>query len=268
MLNRSVLSFFQLHLIILLLITLTITLTALYWTVIALRLNYQLNRNGLAIQWGLIQQRIPFDKIEAIIPGHNLPPIPDFRGLNIAGLQFGWGQLAEYGPVKIQATAPAVASLLIVTSELAYLISPVTADSFIKAWQARQTLGPTQDWSTGPRRCWPLNIPLLNDRLAWLLLGLAALVYLSHFGYLTLNYGSLPASLPIFFNAFGQADRIANKSALFILPIAGISVLTLNTLLGGLVYRRDKLATYLLWGCTIAMQLSIWVALLTIIPAT
>ena len=253
-------------LIIGLLITLAVTLVTLYGAMIAFRLNYHLNRNGLAIQWGLIQQRIPFDAIEKIIPGQSLSPIPNFRGLNIAGLQFGWGDLAEYGQVKIQATAPAVNSLLVVTTGQAYLISPSSPDSFIKAWQARQMLGPTQDWSTGPERSWPLKSPILRDRLTWWLLGLAGGIFLIHFGYLSLNYADLPPSVPIFFNALGQADRIANKSALFTLSVAGAGVLALNGLLGMLVYGREKLAAYLLWGSAIVMQIALWIALVTIIP--
>jgi hypothetical protein len=73
---------------------------ALYWAVIAFRLHYHLSRNGLAIQWGLGQQLIPFDSIEKVVPGKNLSTRPTFRGLNMAGLHLGWGELAEYGKLK------------------------------------------------------------------------------------------------------------------------------------------------------------------------
>ena len=252
------------QLIIGLLVTLASTGLALYWATIAFKLQYHLNRNGLAIQWGLIQQRIPFNAIEKIIPGKNLPTIPNFRGVNIAGLQFGRAQLADYGPIKIQTTAPPADSLLIVTPNQSYLISPHAPDNFIRAWQARQTLGPTQQWSTGVQRSWPFNIPMLTDPLTWWLLGLAALIFLGHFGYLTLKFSDLPAVLPIHFNALGQADRIADKSDLLTLPAAGAIVLIFNTLLGGLFYGRDKMAAYLLWGSAIFLQLCLWVAVLTL----
>jgi len=249
-----------------LLVALGVTLVTLYWALIAFNLRYHLNRNGLAIQWGLIQQRIPFERIEAIIPGHTLAAIPGYRGLSIAGLQSGWAELGGYGPVKVQTTAPLADSLLVVAPGQSYLISPLTPDRFVKAWQTRQKLGPTQDWSTGAQRSWPLNSPLVNDRLAWWLLGLATLAYLIHFGYLSLNFADLPPSLPIHFNTLGQADRIANKSALFTLSLAGALVLFLNSLLGGMAYSRDKVAAYLLWGSAIVMQVCLWIALLTIIP--
>ena len=45
---------------------------------------------------------------------------------------------------------------------------------------------------------------------------------------------------------------------------AGAIVLGLNTLLGSLIYRREKVAAYLLWGSAIVMQIFLWLAVLTI----
>lgn len=239
---------------------------ALYWTLVAFRLHYHLNRNGLAIQWGLAQVLIPLESIQQIVPGKTLSTSPKFRGLNLAGLRFGWGELAEYGQLKFLATAALAESLLVVTPQQTYVISPQHPDHFLQAWQARQALGPTQQWTSGLRRSWPFNYPLLADPLTWWLIGLGALACLALLGYLALIFSELPRSLPIHFNAFGLADRIADKSALFTLPFAGAAVLLVNTVLGGLVYRWEKVAAYLLWGSAIAMQIYLWIALLTLTP--
>ena len=61
-----------------------------------------------------------------------------------------------------------------------------------------------------------------------------------------------------------RADRIADKLVLFTLPAAGAIVWLTNAILGSLIYRREKVAAYLLWGSSIAMQLCLWVAVLTI----
>jgi hypothetical protein len=248
-----------------LLLTLAITIIALYWTTIAARLRYDLNRNGLAIQWGLSRHRIPFDNIQAVIPGQSLTTSPQFWGLNIIGLRLGWGRLDEYGLARFHATAPLAKSLLVVTSDRTYVISPRHPDRFLQAWQNRQSLGPTQQWSAGVQRSWPLNTPFLADPLAWVLLGSAGLLWLALLGYLAFIFSDLPASLPVHFNALGHADRIANKSTLFILPAVGAIVLIANALLGELIYRREKVAAYLLWGSTIVMQVCLWIAVLTII---
>ncbi len=254
--------FFQLF--VALLIALAATGLALYWAVVAFKLHYHLNRNGLAIQWGLAQQRIPFASIKAIITGQNITALSNFKGFNLAGLQIGRAETAEYGPVRIRATAGLNNSLLVVAADQCYLISPRQPEAFIKAWQVRQPLGPTQQWSAGLYRSGLFGHPLLTDPLAGVLLGAAFLVYLSLFGYLSLIFADLPAALPIHFNALGQADRIASKSALLTLPAAGAIVLGLNALLGTFIYRREKVAAYLLWGSAIVMQLFLWVALLTL----
>jgi hypothetical protein len=246
-----------------LLLALAVMGLALYGTMIVFKLHYRLNRNGLVIQWGLARQIIPFENIKKLIPGKALPP-PKFRGLNIAGLRLGWGELAEYGPLKFYTTARLAGSLLVVTPDQAYLISPDQPDNFIEAWQIRRRLGPTQDWSIEVRRSWPLNIPLLADPLTWWLWGLAALACFALFGYISLKLPELPPSLPIHFNTLGHSDRIADKSMLLMLPAAGAIGLVFNAVLGCLIYRRERVGAYLLWGVAIALQICLWVAMLTI----
>jgi hypothetical protein len=247
-----------------LLIALGLTAIALHWTLIAFKLGYHLNRNGLGIQWGLGQQRIPFRAIETIVPGETVSPLPHFRGVNLGGLRFGWSKSAEYGSLKFRATAPLTQSLLIVTADEAYVISPNRPDSFLKAWQTRQGLGPTQQWTMQVHRQWPLNIRLLVDPLTWWLVAGSALLGLALFGYIALRYPELPQALPVHFDSLGRADRIANKVTLFILSAAGAIVWSMNAILGGLIYRREKVAAYLLWGVAIVVQLCLWVAVLTI----
>ena len=246
-------------------VMLGLTSTALYWTQIAFRLDYHLNRNGLAIQWGFAQQLIPFESIKNIIPGQELSTSTTFKGINIAGLRFGWGELAGYGAIKFYTTATLANSLLIVTPGQSYVISPRQPGKFLHAWQARQSLGPTQTWPAGIRRNWPLNTPLLADPLTWRLLGLAALTCLALFGYLSLTFPELPRQLPIQFDISGQA-RMADKSILFAFPGLGLFIMILNAILGSLIYRYEKVGAYLLWGSAIAMQVCLWVAVLTIVP--
>lgn len=246
------------------LVVLGVMLLALYWAVVAFKLHYHLNRNGLAIQWGLAQVLVPFENIQAVISGKTLSTSPTFRGLNLAGLRFGWGELAEYGRLKFLTTADPTESLFVVTTQQIYVISPRQPDAFLEAWQARQALGPTQQWLLGMRRSWPFSYPLLADPLTWWLFGLGVLACFSLLGYLCLNFAELPRSLPIHFNAFGVADRIADKSALFTLPLAGAAILLVNIVFGSLVYRWEKVAAYLLWGSALALQICLWVAVITL----
>lgn len=244
-----------------------LTLIALYWAIAGLTLQYHLNRNGIIIHWGFTQQYIPFEHIVEIVPGHTLPALPTFKGINLGGLRFGRGELAGYSTLRFRSTAAVGHSVLVVTQRASYLISPQQPDEFIKAWQNRQTLGPTQDWTEGLSRHWPFDTPLFSDVLAWWLLGLSGVLLLVLLGLISLTYSALPAALPIHFDSLGRADRIAPKLFLFTLPAAGAIVWAVNLVFGGLLYRREQLGAYLLWGSTIITMICLWVALFTITGA-
>jgi hypothetical protein len=247
-----------------LLAALVIMITAIYWAIIAYKLYYHLNRNGLAIQWGLTRQRIPFNQIKAVIPGREVADITALKAMNVAGLHFGRSLLPDYGPVRIFGTAPAPDSVLVVTPFQSYLISPQSPEHFMAAWQARQNLGPTQPWTESVQRSWPMNLPFLTDPLAWGMAGAAIMAYLAMFGYLAQKFPELPASLPIHFNALGQPDRIADKSALFTLVTAGGLILVLNAVIGSFIYRRERVAAYLLWATAVMVQFLLWGAMIAL----
>ena len=249
------------------LVALGITGVALYLSLVAFRLDYHLSRNGVTIQWGLGQQRIPIEAIEKIIFGQQINTLPNFSSVNLGGLRLGWGESSDYGPLKLRTTAPTDHSLLIVTPNVSYLISPHQPQAFIKAWQIRRELGPTQHWNAQTRRQWPFNLPQFTDPLTWWLLAIAAALCFVLFGYIALQYANLPQALPVHFNNLGRADRIANKVTLFVFPAAGTLVWLVNGVLGILFYRREKVAAYFLWGSSIAMQLCLWLATLTIASA-
>jgi hypothetical protein len=248
-----------------LLVLAALSLTALYWTVAVFTLRYHLNRNGLIISWGLGQQRIPFNRIEQIVPGHTITEPATFNGLNLAGLRFGRGRMANLGPLKFWATSPLPQSMLIVTPGQTYVISPSQPAGLLQAWQARRSLGPTQQWAEEIHRRWPLNLTILSDRVARWLLGAAALLLLALLGYISLNYLNIPPSISIHFNSLGQVDLMASKPFVFLLPAVGAMIWGLNLIIGSTIYRYEKMGTYLLWGSTIAVQLGLWGAALTII---
>lgn len=237
---------------------------ALYWTLVAFKLHYHLNRNGLVVTWGLARQLIPFNSIEDIIPGTELAAPAKFKGISLGGLRLGPGEIAGFGPLKFYTTAALANSLVVMTPGQAYAISPRQPESLLHAWQARQTLGPTQQWRAEIRRSWPKEGSVLVDALGLGLLVLAGLACLALFGYLAAVLPKLPPSIPIHFDAFGRADRIADKSALLMLLAAGVSILVMNALFGSLIYRWEKVTAYLLWGSTIVIQVCLLLAVLMI----
>ena len=65
--------------------------------------------------------------------------------------------------------------------------------------------------------------------------------------------------IPLHYNVAGIVDRRGPMSQAFILPLIGLLALGANTLLGGLFYRREQMASYLLWGGAIIVQLLLWI---------
>jgi uncharacterized membrane protein len=247
------------------LFALIIALVALYHTIVVFSMHYHLNRNGLTIRYGVRQQRIPLKEIQFITPAQSVSSQINFRGINILGLYLGYGRLAGHGPLVLHGTSPFRYCTLVVTPERTYVISPAEITALIHSWRACQEIGSTQEWSVTNTFLPPFDIPLLNDGLAWGLLAAGLMLLVALVGAISLNYAELPAALPVHFDNLGRADRIEPKIFLYTLPAVGAVVWLVNLLAGVFIYRREQLGAYLLWGSTAAIQVSLWVALFTII---
>jgi hypothetical protein len=110
---------------------------------------------------------------------------------------------------------------------------------------------------------------VIRDRYLWALVIVALIVNLGLFAYLILEFNRVPPTLPplvpLHFDASGEPDRIEPRSALFSLPQIGLIVIVGNLMLGALMYRREPLATYLLAGTAIIIQLLLWLATIQIV---
>jgi uncharacterized membrane protein len=110
---------------------------------------------------------------------------------------------------------------------------------------------------------------VVRDRYLWALVIVALIVNLGLFAYLILEFSRVPPTLPplvpLHFDASGEPDRIEPRTALFSLPQIGLIVILGNLALGALMYRREPLATYLLAGTAIVIQLLLWLATIQIV---
>jgi hypothetical protein len=245
-----------------------------YWTYGFFTLRYHLDRNGLVIRWGGDRQIVPIGRIQAITrtpdagervashaqdaPGDGV--LSSFRGVAWPGYRVGQGQLVGAGPTLFRSTTPLEDSLLVMTPSLAYVISPADSGGFIKAWEVRKSLGPTQSWTQEAQPVSWLAIPFWSDRLAYGLI-IAALVAGAAFAaYVWACYPALPERLPFHFNAAGQVDRVGSKGEILRLPTSGLLLLLVNLLLGLALHKRERLAAYLAWGGAIAVQILLWLA--------
>ncbi len=232
-----------------------------YWLYGLFTLKYHLDRNRLFIRWGPTWQVIPLPDIERVEVGPQLTSRLRYRGAWWPGYWAGLGEVADVGLTLFYATAPAARQVLLVTPALAYAISPPDPEAFIREFRLRRRMGPTQWVEQSSHRPTFARWSFFSDRAAQGLLALAGLTTAALFGRLCWRYPSLPARLALHFDAQGRADRIGQQSELFVLPIIGLLVLAVNLVLGFLLYRRERVGAYLVWGSAAAVHVLLWLAL-------
>ncbi len=229
------------------------------------RSGYGLDRNQLTIAWGDISHVIPIHLIDRIIPGETVSSRIRFRGGRWPGLWVGQGEVSGIGLTLFNATTSLERQLLIITSMAAYAISPIDREGFLQAFEARRAMGPTQDVLQTSLRPPLFDLPLWADRVAQRLLMGAGVLCAALFAYICLKYPNLPPRTPLHFDAVGVPDRYGGPSEVFILPAIGLLVLSVNALTGVLIYLRERVPAYILWGGAILAQGLLWVAAVTLL---
>jgi len=243
----------------------------LYRSIAALSLRYRLDRNGLVITWGASRLVVPMEHIQAIVPGSQISseggPATRPRAWweeIWTGLRAGRTRLAGDRLAHLRTTASLVRSIVVLTPDRAYVVSPHDPVAFIEAWHARRPLGPTQHWHEEEQLARLLSLPIWQDSLAWSLTGFGLLANLTLHGYLALVYDRLPVILPFHFDALGWADRLNSRVEILRLPQVALLMLAMDLALGFAIYRRERVAAYLVWSGGLVLQLLVWGAVLTI----
>ncbi len=224
------------------------------------RSGYDVDRNAVTIQWGPVKQIVPVESIQRIMLGTEVEgSVQGFRGWRWPGLMQGQGEVPEADLTVFYASASLPQQLILVTPSISYAISPADRAGFIESIKARYELGPTQAVEQTTEHPAFFDWPLWGDRVAHYLVITGATMCLLLFGLVSLRFPHLPPVIPLHYNAFGLPDRTGPATQTFILPLIGLLALGANTLLGGLFYRREQVASYLLWGGTIVVQVLLWI---------
>ncbi len=242
-----------------------------YRTWSTLSLEYWVDRDAVTIAWGPLREVIPLGEIKHIQRG-------GFEG--VRGRWWEWpnpfltrGDVEGVGHIVSLATRPAPEQVVIFTeqydrertSTVGYALSPSAPAALIEAIQARYVLGPNRLRRLGRKvpAIWQWDI--WRDRLGLGMVGVALLLNLALFGFLCIRFPSLPAMLPLHYDAAGQPDRLGAPAALFVLPVIGLAALTLNGIWGGFLYARQRPGAYLLWAGALLVQFLAGFALLNLV---
>jgi len=224
-------------------------------------LTYVVDRNGLQICCGGLTRRVPMAAITAFVPAGLVALWPkQFWRFKLPNWWIG-----TYHGVGFYNTAPLQRSLAAQTQQGTIVISPAEPQAFLKAWQLRLPLGPTQTWTSAAAR-WPFfDLPFWFDPLAWRLAGGAILLCLILVGATMTAYPTWPPSIPISFNTLGRASVVASREQVLWLPMFGVAVLALNLVLGAIWHQKERLAAYLLWFVALLAQIGVWVAIRAVV---
>lgn len=229
-----------------------------YWLAHGVRAEYALDRNALLIRWGGYTEQLPLPEIVAV---ESETPLTWVRGVRWPGYAFGWARDAQGRAVRCYTTGLDNA-LVLRTAERAYALTPQQRDAFLEGLHQRLEMGPTQE--VAPAQSAPafLAWAFWRDALAvGLFLG-GALLNLALSAMLFIVYPLLPATLTLNAVTLARQAQMLAPVELFRFPAVGAAVWLLNTLVGVLLYRRERSATLLLWGMTVAFELALWVPVL------
>ena len=224
-----------------------------------------LDRNAVIIHWGPNEQIVPIGEIVRVFTGEEIEGRVQVSGGIWPGHFVGYGEIPDVGPALFYATVPPREQIYIVTPGLTYAISPAYHDDFLSALRRRLQMGPTQAVDQFSRRPGFLAWPIWRDRLGLGLLSVGFLATLVLTGYLCFKFPTLPQLVPLHFDAAGNPDRLGFRGNIFTIPLIGLLTYLVNGALGWLLYLRERVASYLLWGGAVLIQVLVWTAAIGIL---
>ena len=166
----------------------------------------------------------------------------------------------------MHATQPPRQQLVAVTDQGCYVISPHDPEEFLQDLALRRDLGvirrPEQRWERTGLASWPI----WRDRGFWFVVLFALGLNVALFGFIVSQYPSLPERIPLSLHVQGLVERIASREFLLAIPAVGTAVLFINTLLGMVFHRHERLGALLLAFTVLGVQPLLWLAVSGMLP--
>ncbi len=230
-----------------------------------LRADYYIDRDSLAILWGLRIEDIPLTDIEWVRPASDLTSplsLPRFR---LPGAVLGTRRHADLGLVEFIASS-SNNLILVATSKRIFAISPKDANALVRTFARATELGSLT-------RAEPKSVyPSFVITQAWERPG-ARFLWMSGF-FLNLGLvvwvGILIPSLsqaPLGFDASGVPNTSVNSVRLILLPIISAVMFIIGLTAGLYFYRweRQRPLAFIIWGSSALCALLFLMAVLFLV---
>ena len=229
--------------------------------------DYYIDRDSLAILWGLRLEDIPLTDIEWVRPASDLTNPLSLPPLRLPGAVLGTRRHPDLGAVEFIAST-AQNLILIATSKHVFAISPRDAAALVRTFARATELGsltPTEAKSVYPSfvitQAWESPIA----RLLWLM---GLLLNLALVGWVSFLIPSL-SQVPLGFNPSNVPNEAVPSGQLILLPLIS-SLMFITGLLGGLyLYRwdRERPLAFIIWLSSTLCALLFLLAILFLVMA-
>ncbi len=229
------------------------------------RADYHLDRDSLAINWGLRVEDIPLTDIEWIRPVNDLTHPLSLPSLPLPGGLLGVRRHPDLGVVEFLA-ADAKKLLLIATAKRVFVISPDNPAALAQTFARATELGsitPTEAKSVYPSfvvtQAWESGLA----RYLWLS---ALFLNLGLFIWASLIIPSTP-QVALGLQFVGSALETVPSSQLIIFPVASLLLSVAGWIAGLYFYRweRERVLAFIVWGSSTLTSLLFLLAVLFII---
>ena len=227
--------------------------------------DYYIDRDSLAILWGLRVEDIPLTDIEWVRPATDLTNPLSLPRLRLPGAVLGTRRHPDLGAVEFIASS-ARNLILIATSKHVFAISPRDAASLVRTFARATELGsltPTEAKSVYPSfvitQAWESPIA----RFLWMT---GLLLNLGLVGWVGFLIPSLP-QVPFGFDAFGIPNQTVPSVRLILLPLISALLFITGLLAGLYLYRwdRERPLAFIIWLSSTLCALLFLVAVLFLV---
>jgi hypothetical protein len=233
----------------------------LYWTWGCRSLRYVVDRNSLSIRWGGLQQVIPLDHIERLVPGEG-SEVSHVDGVSWPGHHVGRGFVPVMGgDVLFYSAHRSLAEVLYVqTPDQTYAISVPDQMIFAQTIQSAQARGPLFEQEQAVHRWGLAAQSFWVDPNARVLAALLIASFVAVLAYTLHQYPDLSQSVALRFPSLGGIVRVSDKSELLDIPRSGLGFLALNLVLAIVLHSWERMVGYVLLLAGIGVELMLLIA--------